>query len=523
MPDDSDFLFGPVPYQEAIDFIKSKPAVSREVFNGLLPELKGRAFTIAGVEGANVLQAVRDRIADLPGGANWDDVKKDIADDISPFLVDPDAEPEQRDNQIKAASRRAELLMRTHGFQSYQAGACQVMDRQKDVLPFWQYLTMEDDRVRPEHAALDQIVLPADHPFWENHTPPWDWGCRCQRVAISQEDRDEIAEKDAKRQPDQRLVLEGPQADHLAHGQLVRDGRSYDVRSPVQKEGGSGFQWNWKDLRIPLAELKARYDAPVWAEFEAWARQISMGEGQPTVWEWLGGRKGPPPLPIAGLDQFIASHTALPGHMTEAEAVKFIEDLRQPHGIIAAAKSSIAVDAAAGHGWPAYVAHDVTRFFELVPKPILAQLPKFKIEVKAGDPGAYGSYNAETKTLKLNAGTLLKGSGSIVADTIFHELAHWLHLHGPQSYRDTIKAHFVARTAGEKTAKLPGYSQVQGKKDKFFDAYMGTQYAHGDPNDGREIPTMVFELLNQPAKFALYWNEPIHRETIKAVLSVLFP
>ena len=221
-------------------------------------------------------------------GANWDDVKRDVADDISPFLVDPNAEPDERDGQINAANRRAELLLRTHGFQAYQAASYQVMDRQRDVLPYWQYLTMEDDRVRPEHACLDKLILPANDPFWESHFPPWDFGCRCQCVPISQEERDDQAAKDQKKAPDQRLVLDGPQLDR-AGWEVVRDGRRYDTRPPTQKEGASGYSWNPGSLRLPLDKLKGRYDPEVWAEFEMWARKTPLGENQPTVWEWLKG------------------------------------------------------------------------------------------------------------------------------------------------------------------------------------------------------------------------------------------
>jgi SPP1 gp7 family putative phage head morphogenesis protein len=231
MPDPQ-FLFGPVPHDEAIDFIKSKPVVSREVFAGLLPDLQARAFTIAGLEGqANVMQAVRDRIAELPAGADWDAVKKDVANDITPFLVDPHADPDERAAQVAAADRKAEVLLRTHGFQAYQAAQFGVMDRQRDVLPFWQYVTMEDDRVRPEHAALDKIVLPADSPFWSNHFPPWDWGCRCQAVPISQWDRDDLAKADAQRPSDDKLVLEGPVAQHLVDGKALRFPMSTAVSS----------------------------------------------------------------------------------------------------------------------------------------------------------------------------------------------------------------------------------------------------------------------------------------------------
>jgi SPP1 gp7 family putative phage head morphogenesis protein len=173
------FLTSPVPHAEAIAFIAGKPAVTREVFDRLLPELQARAFTITGIEGANILQTVRDRIAELPAGADWNELKHKIVDDISPWLVNPDADPEERDRQAVAADRRAELLLRTHGFQAYQSAQYEVMERQKDVFQYWMYMTMEDDAVREAHAALDGIVLPAGDPFWASHYPPWDWGCRC--------------------------------------------------------------------------------------------------------------------------------------------------------------------------------------------------------------------------------------------------------------------------------------------------------------------------------------------------------
>lgn len=43
------------------------------------------------------------------------------------------------------------------------------------------YQTMEDDKVRPEHAAMNLIKLPVEHPFWLTYFPPNGWGpCRCK-------------------------------------------------------------------------------------------------------------------------------------------------------------------------------------------------------------------------------------------------------------------------------------------------------------------------------------------------------
>lgn len=47
-----------------------------------------------------------------------------------------------------------------------------------------QYRTQNDDRVRPEHAALDGVTLPPSDPFWEEYYPPNGWNCRCTVVQV---------------------------------------------------------------------------------------------------------------------------------------------------------------------------------------------------------------------------------------------------------------------------------------------------------------------------------------------------
>lgn len=47
-----------------------------------------------------------------------------------------------------------------------------------------QYRTAGDDKVRPEHAALDRVTLPIDDPFWRDYYPPNGWNCRCTVVQV---------------------------------------------------------------------------------------------------------------------------------------------------------------------------------------------------------------------------------------------------------------------------------------------------------------------------------------------------
>ena len=538
MPD-PDFLFGPTPHDEAIDFIKSKPVVSRDVFNGLLPELKARAFTVAGIEGANVLQRVRDRIADLPAGHRWDDIKKDIVGDISPFIVDPDASPEHRDGQINAANRRAELLLRTHGFQAYQAASYDVMDRQRDVLPYWQYLTMEDDRVRPEHAALDQLVLPADSPFWQGHYPPWDFGCRCQVVPISQEDRDDIQDQDKKKAPDCQRVLEGPQATHLVHGQLMREGRAYDVRTPREKQGNDAYGWHPGDLRLSLDQLRGRYDGPTFAAFEAWARQTALNEGgAKTVWAWLGGTMaGAPPAPAAAAVAMPVAH--------------LIDKLQHMHAQHGAIRTQIQETYAQWRqeisGAPASDVDPINARYEpmlsdLAGKAelVLAQQRNF-IRAPVGDRSAlpvtnhsraglirkledglalWRSYAAAAIdvsapmpifALRQGARAYCDGQGlhlgpGTSASTVMHEIAHWIDRAHPAVARANLKF-LDRRTAGEVPQQLRKLTGNKGygvdevaKPDKFYHPYVGKIYSQG----ASEILSMGIEKLHEnPGLFAV--------------------
>lgn len=47
-----------------------------------------------------------------------------------------------------------------------------------------QYRTAGDNKVRPDHAALNGITLPPSDPFWSKYYPPNGWGCRCTAVQV---------------------------------------------------------------------------------------------------------------------------------------------------------------------------------------------------------------------------------------------------------------------------------------------------------------------------------------------------
>ena len=166
------------PDEAAAAYIRGKAVADPKNFGNLPPQLKQRAFTVAGIEQIDALRRISDAIAKLPEGASWDEAKKEIAAEISPFTG----------GDMKAARARAEWQLRTHGFQAYAVARHQQQMETIDVFPYWKYETVGDSRVRPGHAALDGKILRAVDPWWKTHYPPWEWGCRCIVEALDEED-----------------------------------------------------------------------------------------------------------------------------------------------------------------------------------------------------------------------------------------------------------------------------------------------------------------------------------------------
>jgi SPP1 gp7 family putative phage head morphogenesis protein len=203
-------------------------------------------------------------------------VKKEMIARISPWFTK------------EGAAARAELLMQHHAFAAYSACQARIMDRMKDVFPFRQYLSTEDNKVRASHRALNGIILPADHSFWRYHTPPWEWNCRCQVVELTAEDKDEEEKLDAKRLPEKQRVLKGAALNQLNTGSLNRGPSvNVDVRTP--KERGGNYQWSASDAGLPYAEIRKRWEAPVAEMFEAWAAKTLLDLGT-NLLQWLLGK-----------------------------------------------------------------------------------------------------------------------------------------------------------------------------------------------------------------------------------------
>ena len=237
------------PNEAAVAYIKGKAVADPKNFGNLPNQLKQRAFTVAGIEQLDAVKRIRDAVAKLPAGASWDEAKKEIAEVISTYTgVDK-----------KAAKARAEHTLRMQGFQAYAVARHQEQMSTIDVLPYWKYVTVGDNRVRAGHAALDGKVLRADDDWWKTHYPPWDWGCRC--------------------------IVES-----LSERQAKREGISEHNDMPTPERSGT-FAFDPSDASIDIDQLISTRDEADWRlNFVNPAKNVTIqvdGREPETMWDLM--------------------------------------------------------------------------------------------------------------------------------------------------------------------------------------------------------------------------------------------
>lgn len=54
------------------------------------------------------------------------------------------------------------------------------LQSQSATFPYWQYVTMDDEKVRKKHEELHGLILPFHDQRWQKIFPPNDWNCRCR-------------------------------------------------------------------------------------------------------------------------------------------------------------------------------------------------------------------------------------------------------------------------------------------------------------------------------------------------------
>lgn len=159
-----------------------------------LNNFRKEVFTVACVgawELEEKMKEIANNILELPETDTRDRKKlfvKESQDIISRYIPDGDKIP-------PAGWLKTNLQTAVNS--SYNASQWQKLHDPAvmELYPAYKYKTREDNRVRPEHAILDNAVYRSDDIIWEKIYPPNGWNCRCYVNYLSAEDIQEPGNK----------------------------------------------------------------------------------------------------------------------------------------------------------------------------------------------------------------------------------------------------------------------------------------------------------------------------------------
>lgn len=167
-----------LPGTEQAEYIRNLTPVTRATFDGLSAQYQRDAFTIAGVSDVRLIQRIRDELAQV---AQEGGTQQEFDRAVAKLTTEAGVQ------QINAFT--LDTVFQTNMHKAYALGRYEQLTHPAvvEALPFWQYFTVGDDRVRPEHAVLDGFVARADDPVWNKIYPPNGFNCRCIVIALTRE------------------------------------------------------------------------------------------------------------------------------------------------------------------------------------------------------------------------------------------------------------------------------------------------------------------------------------------------
>lgn len=183
-----------LPPEEAVKFFQQKGFAFSFDWRDVYGKAHARAFTVAKATQLDVLADLRFAVDKaIRTGGTLGEFKKGLRPLLQQKgwwgekeVIDP------KDGVSKlvqlGSPARLRTIYETNLRQAMAAGREEKFERVKDRRPYARYVCILDGRERAEHKAWHGTVLPLDHPWWEQHTPPNGWGCRCKKQQLSERD-----------------------------------------------------------------------------------------------------------------------------------------------------------------------------------------------------------------------------------------------------------------------------------------------------------------------------------------------
>lgn len=194
MPD-----FPSIPFEEAVDALRRRGTnlFPSDHWAEVWQEQHQAGFTVARSAGFDILKDIHTELMKaMESGTTFTDFKHNLVPILQKkgwwgktIVTDP-VSGEKKTVQL-GSIRRLQTIFDVNMRVSFAQGRWEQQQSVKEDFPYLRYEGILDSRIRPLHRSWHGTILPMDHPWWKTHYPPNGWRCRCDAVAISEDDLEE--------------------------------------------------------------------------------------------------------------------------------------------------------------------------------------------------------------------------------------------------------------------------------------------------------------------------------------------
>lgn len=181
--------------KEGLEWFKDRVPVPASIFHELTAETRASAWTVSNWTSWGFLSDIQTSIGEaIESGQTYSSWFNDVSGKI-----EAEGFQEVVAGQMYTVFNNA--VLNTYSVEKYQG-----LKAAAELRPFWQYLTVNDGAVRPEHQKLHGKIYRHDDPIWSWLYPPNGYNCRCYIKSLSAR---QMKDKRLSTKSDRKLVDEG--------------------------------------------------------------------------------------------------------------------------------------------------------------------------------------------------------------------------------------------------------------------------------------------------------------------------
>jgi len=155
-------------FAEAVAELRSRIVITDDEYQAMVDAIRLRVFRVAGLQQLRLVQQVLDSLVNaLERGEGLDTWRRQLGEDI-------------RNAWGAGSAFRLETIFRTNIQTALNRGRYAQMAHPSvlRLRPFWMYDAVLDSRTSLICRERDQVVKPADDPYWQTGYPPLHHRCR---------------------------------------------------------------------------------------------------------------------------------------------------------------------------------------------------------------------------------------------------------------------------------------------------------------------------------------------------------